>query len=146
MGANLMTIPVLGGRQIKVPFKNRGEIRRSLKQAREVSRLKPQEIAQRLKAYGPGLKPCPLEYATTVHAQVCSLDVECQGQRGCLLRSIAITIYCARQGYGLTWCSGFALNPFRAHAWVETGGTPIGENPEVKSYQRVLSLALSEGH
>ncbi|WP_442984262.1 lasso peptide biosynthesis protein [Schaalia sp. ZJ405] len=42
----------------------------------------------------------------------------------------------------LTWKSGFALNPFVAHAWVELEGQPVGESIDLANF--LVSLSVGE--
>ena len=40
----------------------------------------------------------------------------------------------------ITWCSGFAVEPFRGHAWVEVGGTPVTEFAELREYTKSIEI------
>lgn len=64
---------------------------------------------------------------------VCGLSRRCAGQ-GCLQRSVAVVLFCRSQGSAPDWRTGFALNPFLAHAWVEVDGAPVGELAAVEGY------------
>lgn len=61
----------------------------------------------------------------------------CRGQGGCLQRSLATVLLCRTRGTWPTWCAGVRTSPFRAHAWVQVDGTPIGE-PEPAGYYRPM--------
>ncbi|GAA1118406.1 lasso peptide biosynthesis B2 protein [Nocardiopsis composta] len=43
---------------------------------------------------------------------------------------IAAALLCRAGGTWPDWCTGVALQPSRAHAWVEAEGRPIGEDEQ----------------
>lgn len=71
---------------------------------------------------------------------VCFIDSRCRGNQGCLRRSIAIVAACHLSRRSVTWCTGFASPPFRAHAWVEVQGQPVNERPEIVEYVKTVSI------
>ncbi|WP_423243492.1 lasso peptide biosynthesis B2 protein [Actinomyces wuliandei] len=82
-------------------------------------------------------KPSTFNEVSSARASVCAVSKRCRG-RGCLQRSIAVVIFCRLSGTTPSWKSGYRLDPFRAHAWVEVGGVPVGEPSDVTYYARVL--------
>ena len=66
----------------------------------------------------------------------------------CLERSVATALLCRMRGSWPDWCAGVALEPFRAHAWVEAEGSVVGEDErELALFTttiRVSSSALTE--
>lgn len=72
---------------------------------------------------------------------VCTVSRRCRSQEGCLRRSIAVVVAAWLKRRSASWNTGFALEPFRAHAWVEVKGIPIGEPDEISLYTKVISVA-----
>ncbi|GAB2913221.1 lasso peptide biosynthesis B2 protein [Streptomyces mayteni] len=53
------------------------------------------------------------------------------GRAACLEMSLAAVLAAAAHRRRLVWCLGARLRPVAAaHAWVEAGGLPVGEQPE----------------
>ena len=38
------------------------------------------------------------------------------------------------------WCTGVRTEPFRAHAWVEVDGRPVGEGEDARYYRAVMTV------
>ncbi|MFD0382133.1 lasso peptide biosynthesis B2 protein [Streptomyces stramineus] len=57
---------------------------------------------------------------------------------GCLQRSVATALLCRMRGVWPDWCTGVRTAPFRAHAWVEVDGRPIGEPHQDDYYRRLM--------
>lgn len=72
---------------------------------------------------------------------VCTVSRRCRSQEGCLRRSIAVVVAAWLKRRSASWNTGFALEPFRAHAWVEVKGIPIGEPDEINLYTKVISVS-----
>lgn len=68
-----------------------------------------------------------------------SVSKRCAGN-GCLQRSVAIVLLGALHGRAPVWCTGFRLEPFTAHAWVEVDDVPIDEPEIISSYTKVLTM------
>ncbi|MFE0059928.1 lasso peptide biosynthesis B2 protein [Streptomyces sp. NPDC059003] len=49
------------------------------------------------------------------------------GRAACMERSLAVFLACCAGGARVDWCLGCRFDPCEAHAWVETGGVPVGE-------------------
>lgn len=54
------------------------------------------------------------------------------GRAACLENSLAAVLAAAARGRAVDWCIGARLAPYASHAWIETGGRPVGEpaNPD----------------
>ena len=84
-----------------------------------------------------------LNYASVLDIEnarnaVCYVSRKCRNQDGCLKRSLAVYIYIFLCRKKCSWCTGFIMDPFRAHAWIELGGVPIGENEEITRYTHMI--------
>ncbi|CAN5503724.1 hypothetical protein BH10PSE12_BH10PSE12_08550 [soil metagenome] len=51
-------------------------------------------------------------------------------RRACLSRSLALIHASAQQGYGCEFIIGVAVNPFRAHSWVQRGTLLLNDRPD----------------
>lgn len=71
---------------------------------------------------------------------VCIVSNRCRSQEGCLRRSLAVALVVWLQRKSVSWCTGYAQEPFRAHAWVEIDDYPIGEQTEVQMYSKVICV------
>ncbi|KZB80065.1 lasso peptide biosynthesis B2 protein [Amycolatopsis regifaucium] len=62
------------------------------------------------------------------------------GRVACLEQSLAAVFTAALSRRRLTWVMGVAEDPYRFHAWVESGGVPVlpAEEPDFSGYRRVL--------
>lgn len=92
-----------------------------------------------------GVRESDTSETSTARAEVCGASARCLGE-GCLRRSIAVVVLCRMDGHCPTWKSGYQVNPFRAHAWVEVDGTPVDEPEEVESYIVTLDQHPYGGH
>ncbi|HEQ3591796.1 TPA: lasso peptide biosynthesis B2 protein [Enterococcus faecalis] len=71
---------------------------------------------------------------------VCIVSSRCRSQEGCLRRSLAVVIVLWLQRKSVSWCTGYAQEPFRAHAWIELNECPIGEPVEVQIYSKAICV------
>ncbi|MEX1484290.1 lasso peptide biosynthesis B2 protein [Enterococcus sp. C7] len=71
---------------------------------------------------------------------VCIVSSRCRSQEGCLRRSLAVVIALWLQRKSVSWCTGYAQEPFRAHAWIELNECPIGEPVEVQIYSKAICV------
>ena len=71
-----------------------------------------------------------------------SVARQCPSRVACLEQSLAAVLTGALCGRRIDWVMGVAEDPYRFHAWVETGGVPVlsGQDPEFTEYRRVLAL------
>lgn len=72
-----------------------------------------------------------------------TVSVQCAGQ-GCLQRSLATVLLCRAGGRWPDWCTGVRMEPFRAHAWVEVDGEPIGEHDDVRTFAKTMTVPARE--
>ncbi|MBD0672607.1 lasso peptide biosynthesis B2 protein, partial [Streptomyces sp. CBMA156] len=77
--------------------------------------------------------------ALAARQAVVALSMRCAGQ-GCLQRSIAAALLCRTRGSWPTWRTGVRTAPFRAHAWIEADGTPVGEPPEIAHFHPMITV------
>jgi hypothetical protein len=96
--------------------------------ARILANLSPERVRQIFSLLRRGSRPASLQYAAGARRTIEAVSLRCAGTKGCLPRSLAITLLCRLGGRWPTWCLGVRrLPPFGAHAWVEADGEPVGE-------------------
>ncbi|WP_371131161.1 lasso peptide biosynthesis B2 protein [Microbacterium sp.] len=71
-------------------------------------------------------RPATQDDAARALEALVAVSTRCAG-RWCLERSISAVLHCRLRGVFPEWHTGFALEPFRAHAWVAVDGEPVGE-------------------
>ncbi|MGH3242292.1 MAG: lasso peptide biosynthesis B2 protein, partial [Spirillospora sp.] len=94
-----------------------------------------------LRSVSRGARPATAAEAQAARDAVVSVSVRCAGQ-GCLQRSVATVLLCRLGGAWPDWCTGVLTQPFRAHAWVEVAGTPIGEGPAMPPFRKVMAVSV----
>lgn len=104
--------------------------------ARMIAAQPPARIRRVLHLVRGEARAATVEEALRARRQVVEVSTSCAGE-GCLPRSIATTLLCRLRGSWPTWCSGVRVVPFRAHAWVEVDGHPVGE-PYPTGYHSAL--------
>lgn len=104
-----------------------------------LSLLPPYLIALFLKRTMRDAEQSTPAQSIVARSQICTVSPRCAGQ-GCLQRSLATVILCRISGHCPSWKTGYQIEPFRAHAWVEVSGVPINEPAEVNSYITTLEL------
>ena len=82
--------------------------------------------------------------AKTARDTVCLMSRKCRYQDRCLKRSLAVIMMLWLKGKRASWCTGFIMDPFRAHAWVEVRGVPVGEPESVAGFQKVIKTPDDE--
>ncbi|WP_017592830.1 lasso peptide biosynthesis B2 protein [Nocardiopsis potens] len=97
--------------------------------ARLLARCRPARIRAVLEVLARGAPPATAERTARIRDVIVGTSMRCAGPR-CLERSIATALLCRASGMWPDWCTGVALRPFRAHAWVEAEGRPIGEDEQ----------------
>ncbi|MEU2871799.1 lasso peptide biosynthesis B2 protein [Streptomyces olivoreticuli] len=105
----------------------RSAVRAAVAGARLLAALPPGRIRQVLGRFRPGAAPATAEQVLAVREAVVAASERCAVEAGCLQRSLAVVLLCRMGGLGVVWCTGVRSRPFRAHAWVEAGGSPVGE-------------------
>ncbi len=83
----------------------------------------------------------PAHYSETLvdRDDVVSASLTCAGE-GCLPRSLAVCFLGRIHGRWPTWCTGVRMEPFRAHAWVEADGQPVGELHSMDAYAVTMRI------
>ncbi|KAF6569857.1 lasso peptide biosynthesis B2 protein [Paenibacillus polymyxa] len=82
------------------------------------------------------------EQIQVIRDAVCTVSMRCRSQGGCLRRSLAVVVATWLKRRSVSWCTGYALEPFRAHAWVELNSIPVGEPDEISLYTKVISVSI----
>lgn len=98
----------------------------------------PEKIEKLLISITKKKELASLTQAENARGAICFVSKKCRNQDRCLKRSIATTVLLAWQGKRVSWCSGYCMDPFRAHAWIEVYGRPVGEPKEVRSFVKVI--------
>ena len=96
-------------------------------------------LSRLIRKYPPASK----EQVQVIRDAVCTVSKRCRSREGCLRRSLAVVVGTLLTRKSVSWCTGFAMEPFRAHAWVEVNNIPVGEPDEVRSYSKVISVTNS---
>lgn len=107
--------------------------------ARGLSRLPPATLCAALSAVGHRTRRSHADEALRIRSLVCASSTRVSGME-CLERSIAVFLMCRLRGHCPVWCTGFRVDPFAAHAWVEADGGPVGEPPEIASYTKATTV------
>lgn len=89
--------------------------------ARLVARMSPARIERTMTILAKNAKPATYGDIRQAQDSVLSISAICAGD-GCLHRSIAVAALCRLSGTFPEWKTGFQVDPFRAHAWVEAEG------------------------
>ncbi|MFE3022107.1 lasso peptide biosynthesis B2 protein [Streptomyces sp. NPDC059256] len=107
--------------------------------ARCLMRLSPGRLRRLLETLRHGAAPATAGQALAARQAVVTVSARCAGE-GCLQRSVATVLLCRARGTWPTWCTGVRSDPFRAHAWVEVDGEPVGEPPSTALFHRILTV------
>jgi hypothetical protein len=106
-----------------------------------LARLSPRRIRAALYRLRRGARPATYEQALAARNAVVAVSLLCAGE-GCLQRSLATAVLCRMRGVWPTWCTGVRTAPFKAHAWVEVDGQPVGEPESAGYYRPIMSVRL----
>jgi Transglutaminase-like superfamily/Coenzyme PQQ synthesis protein D (PqqD) len=87
-------------------------------------------------------RPATMDQAQAVLAAVHRHGRLHPARAACLEHSLATVIALALTGLSADWCLGYANDPYRFHAWVETEGAAVThpDDPAVAPFQRILSV------
>jgi hypothetical protein len=134
-----VTTPAVAERAPRLPLHRQLAPRCAAGAARLLVRLPPARLARVLRVLSRGARPAG--YAATARARqsVVAVSVRCAGL-GCLQRSVATALLCRAHGRWADWCTGFRVQPFGAHAWVEVDGRPVDEPGELTAFRTVLAV------
>ncbi|MEV4443459.1 lasso peptide biosynthesis B2 protein [Streptomyces sp. NPDC049577] len=133
-----MSTPMTPAARDSVPLRDRLPALLAVAAARPLAALKPRRIRAVLTAARRGARPATAAQALAARRAVVSVSARCAGE-GCLQRSIATALLCRLRGSWPEWCTGVRTEPFRAHAWVQAEGRPVGE-PHPDGYYRPLMV------
>ncbi|MFD7236399.1 lasso peptide biosynthesis B2 protein [Streptomyces syringium] len=132
-----MSQPMVPAAHDPLPLHRRPPALLATAAARLLVALKPHRIRRVLSLVRRGAAPATAEQALTARRAVVAVSARCAGE-GCLQRSVATALLCRMCGVWPDWCTGVRTAPFRAHAWVEVDGLPIGEPPLAGRYHRMM--------
>lgn len=118
---------------------SRTKVRVAITLAACLCRLSPTRLVSVLTFVRRHAKPATTGAVLIARRSIESMSVRCAGE-GCLQRSIAIALFCRLEGQWPDWKAGVRVEPFRAHAWVEAEGAPVGETAEVTDFSETLSV------
>ncbi|MFI0356936.1 lasso peptide biosynthesis B2 protein [Actinomadura sp. 9N407] len=104
-------------------------------------RLPPVRLRAVLAAASRGARPASADQALAARDAVVRTSVRCAGQ-GCLQRSLATVLLCRLGGTWPDWCTGVLTEPFRAHAWVEAEGRPVGEGDGMPPFIKTMTVGV----
>jgi transglutaminase superfamily protein len=134
-----MSMPVALEPSVRLPWPRRAAAWSTVAIARMLIRLSPRRLRQVLQMAQCGARPATQAQALVARQAVVSVSLQCAGQ-GCLQRSVATALLCRLGGTWPDWCTGIRAEPFRAHAWVEVDGEPVGEREEIRLYHKVMTI------
>ncbi|WP_414166969.1 lasso peptide biosynthesis B2 protein [Streptoverticillium reticulum] len=122
-----------------VPLLHRPPVLLAVATARLLIRLSPRRLRRMLGLARRGAGAATADQALAARNAVVAVSARCAGE-GCLQRSVATALLCRLRGTWPTWCTGVRTGPFRAHAWVEVDGQPIGEPYAAGSYRTMMTV------
>jgi hypothetical protein len=115
-----------------------GAVLAAVAAGRVLGHLPPRVLVSVLTHAGRGGRPATVSEVRSARDAVCAASVRAAGN-GCVQRSIATFLLCRLHAATGTWKSGFRIEPFAAHAWVEAEGVPVGEADGVDGYHVTLA-------
>src|SRR5262249_37470817 len=113
--------------------------------ARLLVLLPPLHLRQLLRLASLGARPADAGQARQAPPAVLSGSLRCAGPGGRRPRSAATPLLCRWRGTWPDWCTGFRIQPFAAHAWVEAAGSPVGEPADMAPFHTVISVRRPGG-
>ena len=135
-----MTIQLFPEQLAQTSFRDRMRARAAVLMSNRLAKSKPERIERVIGRWAAKYPVTDIESARKDRAAVCFVSGRARSQEGCLLRSISVARAAKLRRRSITWCSGFAVEPFRGHAWVEVGGVPIMENEELREYTKSVEV------
>ncbi|WP_158880516.1 lasso peptide biosynthesis B2 protein [Amycolatopsis anabasis] len=134
-----MTTPGALSRPGSAPFGLRVLARIAVALARLLALLPPRRLRAVLGLLRRGARAASYDHVRTRRDAVLAVSLTCLGLRGCLPRSLAVTLLCRMTGTWPTWCAGVrAKPPFGAHAWVEAEGRMVGEGVPAGYFRQLI--------
>jgi Transglutaminase-like superfamily len=120
-----------------LPLPRRVLARIAVGAARLLATQSPRRIRSVLEFLRRGTKPATFDQARAARDAVTAVSLTCAAREGCVPRSLATILLCRLRGRWASWCVGARrVPPFGAHAWVEVGGVPVGEDEYPPDYFR----------
>jgi len=138
-----MNIPLFPERIEQVPRRIKLLTRMALFLSAPLNRVSPQTIEQVLTHLTKRLPAATEEQVLDIRAATCAVSRRCRSQDGCIRRSLAVATATCLIRRSVSWCTGYAQDPFRAHAWVELNGKPVGEPKEIYMYTKTIDVLHS---
>jgi hypothetical protein len=124
-----------------VPFRRRLVARAAVGAARLLATRSPARIRAVLCWLRRGARPATVEQARRARDTVVAVSLTCAAREGCVARSLATVLLCRLHGQWPSWCVGVRrVPPFAAHAWVEAGGVPVGEDYPPDYFRTLLTV------
>jgi Transglutaminase-like superfamily len=139
-----MTIPGVAEQAPRLRWHRQFAPRCAAGVARLLVRLPPARLQRVLRTVSRGTLPATYAEVARARQSVVSVSTRCAGL-GCLQRSVATVLMCRIRGRWADWCTGFRIQPFGAHAWVEVDGRPVDEPGELSVFRTVLAVRCPVG-
>jgi Transglutaminase-like superfamily len=122
-----------------VPLPRRVLVRVAVGAARLLATQSPRRIRRVLGFLRRGAEPATFDQVRAARDAVTAVSLTCAAREGCVPRSLATILLCRLRGRWASWCVGARrIPPFGAHAWVEVGGIPVGEDEYPPDYFRTF--------
>jgi hypothetical protein len=137
-----MSTPLTLEPQRALPLRRRLPARLAVAAARILAAQPPRRIRAVLRLIRTGARTATTAQAHDARDAVVAVSTRCAGQH-CLQRSLAAALLCRMTGAWPTWRTGVRTSPFRAHAWIEADGRPIGEPHPADYYTPTMTVGPS---
>jgi hypothetical protein len=134
-----MSMHVVSEQAVRLSWHRHITARCAVGAAHLLAKVPPHRLCRVLRAVSRGSRPASPARTLDARTSVVSVSAWCAGQ-GCLERSIATVLLCRLHGAWPDWCTGVRTQPFRAHAWVEADGRPVGEPEETGLFHAMVSV------
>ncbi|SRR5579875_1374 len=134
-----MTTPVTAEQAERLAWYRQVGPRCAVGLARLLVTLPPARLQRVLRLMSWGTRPVGYADALRARQSTVAVSTRCAGL-GCLQRSVATVLLCRARGGWADWCTGFRVQPFAAHAWVEVDGLPVGEPYDMSMFHTVLAV------
>jgi hypothetical protein len=122
-----------------VPLPRRVLVRVAVGAARLLATQSPRRIRRVLGFLRRGAEPATFDQVRAARDAVTAVSLTCAAREGCVPRSLATILLCRLRGRWASWSVGARrIPPFGAHAWVEVGGIPVGEEEYPPDYFRAF--------
>ncbi|PRY41471.1 lasso peptide biosynthesis B2 protein [Umezawaea tangerina] len=136
-----MTVQVVAEPRSRLSWSRHVTTRCAVALARLLILLPPLRLRQVLRVLSRGARPATATQALRARRATVSVSARCAGH-GCLQRSVATVLLCRMSGRWPDWCTGVRTRPFRAHAWVEVDGVPVGEVDGMAGFHPTMTVRI----